>query len=180
MAPHPRPGRHDPRPPPHRRPLGPPTRRSHLQRRPAQARCRGLTTSSRFPVDGLSPCPSSCRPVVDGPHARRLLERTIAGSALTAAPTSILGGDTAEDWLPATLMSRPYRNTIVRTGSSPPATPIGAAGPNDLRGAVLPTGLRPRDGQTEQTTARGRECRTPVSVCLTSGPRVAPLPRRRA
>ena len=52
---HPRPGRHHTRPPPHRRPLGSPTRRSHLQRRPAQPRCRGLTTSLRFPVAGHRP-----------------------------------------------------------------------------------------------------------------------------
>jgi len=67
---HPRPSRHHPRPPPHRRPLGPPTRRPHLQHRPAHPRCRGLTTSLRFPVTGHGPVLGLGRSLGNVDHVR--------------------------------------------------------------------------------------------------------------
>jgi transposase len=79
---YPQPGRHRPRPPPHRRPVGPTARQPYLDRNTAEDRSSGLTTPLRFPVPGHRPVRRPRRPPTDHDLGCHELLAVAAGARL--------------------------------------------------------------------------------------------------
>ena len=139
-APHPQPGRHRPRPPPRRRPVGTAARQPDLRRNPASTRARRLTTPLRFPMPGLAGFDVGGA-VMDRLHVRGLLQRTVAGAApAPAVPVSAAGAQ----------VLRPGRDNetsvdalIDGLGAHVPAGPVRVAAPQP----AADLGRRPGLGQ---------------------------------